>query len=146
VTIPSTSSPSAVDCGSLGCYPAVEIAAGAGSFTGSSKDPDSDYFYLPTTATSCEGYRHFARLYKKLAGATTFTLVRQFNYVGDWVNGLCSIKDSTPPSGQSPYFPNDLVAPVKPASGTDTYRVVASVQIGINNYVPVRFKAGYEPM
>lgn len=146
VLVSSSSSPNPADCSPNGCYPAVEIAAGAGSFPGSSLDPDSDYFYLPTTSSTCTGYRHFVRLYKKLWGQSSFTLVRQFDYVGQWANGFCTIKDPSPPAGQAPYFPNDLIAPVKPLLGTDTYRVVAAVQIGLGNYVPVRFKAGYEPM
>ena len=48
-------------------------------------------------------------------------------------------------AGTNGYYPNDLLAPPPPVSGTDTYRILTSV-ISDGYYRSMRVKVDYEEM
>lgn len=148
VSVPSTSSPAPADCAPNGCYPSVEMIAGAGSFTGGVKDADSNYIYIPKTQAACQSYSHWSRLYRKSTGQATFSFIRKTNFKGFWENGTCFVKRvcGSCDSGCLPgYFPDDLYAHAPPMSGTDVYRIVTYAKAN-GAATTVRVKVGYEAM
>jgi len=142
VVVPYNAHPKASDCGSNGCYPWAEINAGAMQFSGSTQVEGG--FYVPSNGSSeafCEGFKNYMAIYKKPAGSSTFSLVKSFLYRGTWTSGGgCIVK-----AGTNGYYPNDLLAPSPPASGTDTYRIVTYVVVD-GQYRSMRVKVDYEEM
>jgi hypothetical protein len=141
VVLPHNATPNPNDCGSNGCYPWAEINAGATQFSGSTTVDGG--FSVPSNAggeTHCESFKNWMALYKKAAGASAFVLVKTINYRGHWLNNACVVK-----AGLNEYYPNDLAAPLPPASGTDTYRILTTAIVD-GSYRSLRVKVDYEKM
>jgi hypothetical protein len=142
VVLPHGAGPDSDDCGRNGCYPWAEINAGAMQFPGSTMVEGG--FYVPTSSSTeqhCESFRNTMSIYKKAAGTSSFVLVKSLSYHGTWTsNGGCVVK-----AGTNGYYPNDLLAPSPPGSGTDVYRILTSVTVD-GSYRSMRVKVDYEEM
>lgn len=147
VKVPYNSSPDPDDCGPAGCYDTVEMVAGAGPFTGSKEAPDFSYLRFPKTQAACESFWLSVKLYRKYSRTNTFDFVKKRRFRGFWENGYCQVRnvcDVCETSCPTDYFPNDLYAPLPPAYGTDTYRIVTYAKAN-GSYIASRVIAEYEP-
>lgn len=126
VVLPSNAGP---NCGDQPCL--FEVLTGAGQAPGWVSEKFEDEFYIPDETageTYCKSYRRSVAVYRKLAGASTFTKVNTFDYRGRWVNGSeCQVSDLS--HGQIWDTSEVYTTAVPPASGQNVYRIVESAQV-----------------
>ncbi|HZA94951.1 MAG TPA: hypothetical protein VE421_02360 [Burkholderiaceae bacterium] len=120
IRVPSTTSSGCADC-----YPNAEIHTCAGSFSGSKEF--EEHCRVPVSSTplaDCKTFSHPVAVYKKAAGANSFSLapIKNFNYRGFIDSSGCRVAAKN--LGQI-YDTAEVFANVTPpTSGTDVYRVL----------------------